>query len=821
MSDPRREPLSDADRQVLSARADEFYQAVTAGGDTADWDRFLAGLSPNLRRAVLHELVIIDLARRWERGDRPVVEEYVHRFPEIGPVGEVVPALILEEHRCRLRAGQKTDPDQFRNRFPDQFPEIEAELRGPHSIRPDESIRRSGSISKSGSVRTPAERGGSVGDRYERIRKLGEGAFAEVWEVVRRPSGIRKAMKILFQPADGRTVKRELQSLEVIKNLRHACLLATDDFWIEENRLHIVMELADATLRGRLEQCRAAGMPGVPRDELIGYLLDAAKGLDYLHHPDEGVARVIHRDVKPDNILILKGQAKVADFGLVRQQDESIAQQSIMAGTLLYMAPEIYAGEGGPASDQYGLAFAAVEVLQGRPPLPPAKTLHEMMMTVLDGQLDFDPEVSEQERDVFRKALARDPQHRYPSCLEFARELARTMGYHVPGTESRRTGTSETRRDAPRPPATPAAHPDHATLLPHSVETERSAQAAKLPVQAVEPPIPPTLTRPPIRQPMSVPASGKSSPNRFKLLLAGGVTLALVAVLGGVLYVLFGGKRDDTDQGRVEATNQGGGGGGDDTTKMVIPNNDDDKKGNGNKVVHQPPPDVVLPAGWKQGPDGKPMSFADGRKFYTQVLIPVGNETVPFRLIVQPGGGSFYMSESKITNAQYRGGSQSKQLKVGFGDVSGLAEAPAMNVTAEEAEKFASAVFGGHLPTFRQWDAAAGLDNPEGTGPTLPGGQPRIKLAAPAGGPGDDVAKSGVRDMAGNGREWTRNVLNQKMVGDDPLGPTDLVILRGRAFFLTRPLTYDILRKELEVPQTQFGQTRSPFTGFRVVMPLP
>src|SRR5947207_806923 len=110
MPEPRREPLTDADRQLLSVRADEFYQAVTTGGDPGDWDRFLAGLTPGLRLAVLHELIIIDLARRWERGDRPVVEEYVRRFPEIGPVEELAPALILEEHRCRLRAGEKPDP---------------------------------------------------------------------------------------------------------------------------------------------------------------------------------------------------------------------------------------------------------------------------------------------------------------------------------------------------------------------------------------------------------------------------------------------------------------------------------------------------------------------------------------------------------------------------------------------------------------------------------------------------------------------------------------------------------------------------------------
>src|SRR5687768_88402 len=119
-------PLSDDDRAVLSARADQFFAAL-AVGSPADWEQFLAGLASPLRTAVLTELVVIDLAHRWEKGERPVIEDYLARFPELGPVDRVASTLILEEYRCRAKAGEATDAD-FESRFPAQFAALQTQL---------------------------------------------------------------------------------------------------------------------------------------------------------------------------------------------------------------------------------------------------------------------------------------------------------------------------------------------------------------------------------------------------------------------------------------------------------------------------------------------------------------------------------------------------------------------------------------------------------------------------------------------------------------------------------------------------------------------
>src|SRR5262249_50871625 len=159
------------------------------------------------------------------------------------------------------------------------------------------------------------------------------GAFAEVYRGT-APGGIPVAIKKIVHPIDRDEAKRELQSLELIKRLKHPFLLATHAFRLSSDRLYIVMELADGSLRDRLRGCPPGA--GVPPAELIAYMAQAAQALDYLHGQD-----VLHRDIKPENILLVQGYVKVGDFGLAPNLPGNQVSAT-GAGTPRYMAPEAW-----------------------------------------------------------------------------------------------------------------------------------------------------------------------------------------------------------------------------------------------------------------------------------------------------------------------------------------------------------------------------------------------------------------------------------------------------------------------------------------------
>src|SRR5262249_27386565 len=155
--------VSDEERAQLSARADEFHEALLRGA-ASDWRPVGAGLPERLRPAVLTELVILDLIHRWAQGERPEVEEYVRRFPELGPLDRLPAAVIVEECRCRVKAGERCDAGAYRERFPLQYPLIQAELA---ELLATTAGGPRGATVPSGAV--PPAPSGSAADQYEMI----------------------------------------------------------------------------------------------------------------------------------------------------------------------------------------------------------------------------------------------------------------------------------------------------------------------------------------------------------------------------------------------------------------------------------------------------------------------------------------------------------------------------------------------------------------------------------------------------------------------------------------------------------------------------
>lgn len=252
---------------------------------------------------------------------------------------------------------------------------------------------------------------------YRLIEPLGSGGFGEVWKC-EAPGGLHKALKIVYGNLNSLDVdcvraEQEMKSLNRIKEVRHPFICSLDRIEVVEGELCIVMELAERTLHDLFVECQAAGMIGIPRDNLLCYLRDAAEALDYMNEKHN----LQHLDVKPRNLFVIGDRVKVADFGLVKHLERQSASGLLGGVTPLYAAPETFVGKISRHSDQYSLAIVYQELLTGHRPYQ-AKNVRQMAQMHLKEEPDL-RSLPEGERSILAKALAKDPDKRYASCMQF------------------------------------------------------------------------------------------------------------------------------------------------------------------------------------------------------------------------------------------------------------------------------------------------------------------------------------------------------------------------------------------------------------------
>lgn len=250
---------------------------------------------------------------------------------------------------------------------------------------------------------------------YRLSERLGAGGYGEVWKA-EAPGGLTKAIRFVFGQQHEKRASRELRALELIKQLRHPFLLSLERIEVVEGRLLIVTELAEGSVKDRFDACRLEDSAGIPRDELLRYLRDAADALDYMAEA-HGLQ---HLDIKPENLLLLAGHVKVADFRLVKDVKNSDA--SLVGGmTPLYAAPEVFRGQPSRQSDQYSLAILYQEMLTGTLPFVGGNAA-ELTLQHLNEEPDLTA-LSGGDRYVVSRALSKDPSHRYFACREFVEAL--------------------------------------------------------------------------------------------------------------------------------------------------------------------------------------------------------------------------------------------------------------------------------------------------------------------------------------------------------------------------------------------------------------
>jgi class 3 adenylate cyclase/tRNA A-37 threonylcarbamoyl transferase component Bud32 len=262
-------------------------------------------------------------------------------------------------------------------------------------------------------------------DRYRLIEKIGSGGMAEVYLAYDEFLQREVAFKVLDRKyaENKEAIERFRREARNAASLHHPNIVATHDRGeTEHGTYYIVMEHMEG---GTLEDLIAREGPLAPR-EAAEIALEIAHALQAAH---EG--GVIHRDIKPQNILLTKsGEAKVADFGIARAATATtMTQVGSVMGTVHYMSPEQALGEPAtPRSDLYSLGIVLYEMLTGELPYD-AETPAGVVMKHVGGlsraPREANPEVPEELDAVTARLLARDPEDRYPDATALVEDLER------------------------------------------------------------------------------------------------------------------------------------------------------------------------------------------------------------------------------------------------------------------------------------------------------------------------------------------------------------------------------------------------------------
>jgi tetratricopeptide (TPR) repeat protein/tRNA A-37 threonylcarbamoyl transferase component Bud32 len=389
-------------------------------------------LPPDVSAVGLAAVLRQELWRRWHRGERVTVEEYLARFPTLRDHPDAVIDLVADEMALREERGETPQLAEYLARFPAHASALRAQFEfrrqwreglvvpptnhGVPSPPPDLASDLPATPAAAGTVAVPG---------YEILEVLGKGGMGVVYRAQQLGLGRIVALKMIrhAEYADDEERRRFHSEAEAVARLQHPHIV----------QIHEVGKTGELPYFS-LEYCSGGSLA----DQLHGTPWEAQRAARLVQTLAGAVAAahaagIVHRDLKPANVLLTAdGTPKVTDFGLAKRLDvPGLTATGAIVGTPSYMAPEQAGGKGkevGPAADVYALGAVLYELLTGRPPFrgPTAletvfQVLNEMPVPVRRLQ----PKVPRDLETICLKCLEKEPKKRYLSAMALAEDLRR------------------------------------------------------------------------------------------------------------------------------------------------------------------------------------------------------------------------------------------------------------------------------------------------------------------------------------------------------------------------------------------------------------
>ncbi|HON44549.1 MAG TPA: serine/threonine-protein kinase [Planctomycetota bacterium] len=265
--------------------------------------------------------------------------------------------------------------------------------------------------------------------QYRSMYEIGEGSYSNVYKAWEINTNNIVAIKRL-KPEKVTDVHKErfLREIQLLKELQHPNILSIVDSGEEEGDYFLVIPYVKNTMEDEMENLPSH------RNLLIiapflAMILEICNALQYAHDH-----KIIHRDVKPANILLKDMHPYLADFGLARHLEQNAKITIGAVGTPCYMAPELWQKQALPQSDIYSLGVILYELITGKYPFQ-GKTEEDILMSQLSVAMPKPPITDnmpfpKELNPLIRRALHQDPNKRHNSVYDFSQELIQILKNH-------------------------------------------------------------------------------------------------------------------------------------------------------------------------------------------------------------------------------------------------------------------------------------------------------------------------------------------------------------------------------------------------------